>query len=131
MKDTYSTLNSFQRSQDAKRPTEGLVKAVRGQLADVLVKGMATILRGVKVVGGQPEAGMQVSLSWEKGVPVASVVGGTPSINQIAGLITGPQGPQGIQGLQGPQGVSISNLDGGAPDTNYGGITAIDCGGVV
>lgn len=25
----------------------------------------------------------------------------------------------------------ISNLDGGHPDTNYGGITAIDCGGVV
>jgi hypothetical protein len=43
------------------------------------------------------------------------------------------QGPQGIQGPQGPQGIqgdSIVNIDGGFPDSDYGGITAID-GGVV
>ena len=49
----------------------------------------------------------------------------------------GPQGPQGAEGPQGPQGEkgekgdSIANLDGGRPDTNYGGIEVIDAGGVI
>jgi hypothetical protein len=44
----------------------------------------------------------------------------------------GPTGPTGSTGSIGPAGPStvISNLDGGAPDSNYGGITSIDCGGV-
>lgn len=44
---------------------------------------------------------------------------------------TGATGAQGPQGIQGPQGESIANLDGGAPDSNYGGITSINCGGVI
>ena len=51
---------------------------------------------------------------------------------------TGPTGPTGSIGVTGPTGsigpagpsTVISNLDGGAPDSNYGGITSIDCGGV-
>ena len=44
----------------------------------------------------------------------------------------GPVGPTGPAGPEGPAGPStvISNIDGGYPNTNYGGITAIDCGGV-
>jgi len=50
----------------------------------------------------------------------------------------GPTGPTGTTGITGPTGsigpagpsTVISNLDGGAPDSNYGGITSIDCGGV-
>lgn len=41
----------------------------------------------------------------------------------------GPTGPTGSIGPAGPSTV-ISNLDGGLPDSNYGGITNIDCGGV-
>ena len=46
--------------------------------------------------------------------------------------VTGPTGSLGPTGSIGPAGPStvISNLDGGAPDSNYGGITSIDCGGV-
>lgn len=45
---------------------------------------------------------------------------------------TGPTGPTGSTGSIGPAGPStvISNLDGGLPNSNYGGITNIDCGGV-
>jgi hypothetical protein len=45
---------------------------------------------------------------------------------------TGPTGSLGPTGSIGPAGPStvISNLDGGAPNSNYGGITSIDCGGV-
>ena len=50
----------------------------------------------------------------------------------------GPTGPTGTTGITGPTGsigpagpsTVISNLDGGAPNSNYGGITSIDCGGV-
>jgi hypothetical protein len=50
----------------------------------------------------------------------------------IPGVI-GPQGPSGPIGPQGPSGASgegYLNLDGGTPTSLYGGITAIDAGGV-
>ena len=43
---------------------------------------------------------------------------------QTAVGATGPTGPTG------PTGVSIANIDGGFPSTNYGGITSLDSGGV-
>ncbi len=104
--DTYSTLKSFQRDQDPNKPVDGLIQAVRGQYVDVLVKSMNTILRGVKCVG-TPAIGNEVSLTWVRGVPVASVVGGTPAAQVVAGLITGPAGPAGPAGdtgATGPQG---------------------------
>jgi hypothetical protein len=53
----------------------------------------------------------------------------------------GDQGPQGIQGVQGPQGIQgvqgiqgattyVGNIDGGAPNSVYGGTNIIDGGGV-
>lgn len=53
----------------------------------------------------------------------------------IIGL-DGPQGPTGVQGPQGdigPTGAAgdaYLNIDGGTPDTEYGGITFVDAGGV-
>lgn len=46
-------------------------------------------------------------------------------------IVTATQVMYGQVGPTGPTGTStiISNLDGGAPDSNYGGITSIDCGG--
>ncbi len=130
MNDIYRLLKGFQRNEDANLPTSGVIKAVRGQLADVLVKGATTILHGVRVVG-TPAPGMEVSLAWEHGVPVASVMSGTAPAPQIAGLITGPTGPMGPMGPTGPQGPAVGNLDGGSPSSTYGGINPINCGGVV
>lgn len=66
----------------------------------------------------------------------STVAGGTPSRPATPGIIltvvevTYTQlGPTGATGPIGPSGVSIANLDGGAPDSNYGGITSINCGG--
>lgn len=42
----------------------------------------------------------------------------------------GATGPQGATGAQGPTGASYGNLDGGIPSSTYGGISAIDAGGV-
>jgi len=49
----------------------------------------------------------------------ATITGSSP--NQTLNLVL----PQGIQGI------SFANIDGGAPNSNYGGITNIDCGGPV
>jgi hypothetical protein len=43
---------------------------------------------------------------------------------------TGATGPTGSTGPTGPQGSSIINIDGGAPSSTYGGISAVDLGGV-
>lgn len=59
---------------------------------------------------------------------------GPQGIQGIQGEIgpAGPTGPQGPQGIQGPAGdtVYVGNIDGGAPDSVFGGsISAIDGGG--
>lgn len=41
---------------------------------------------------------------------------------------TGPQGARGDTGAKGDTGDSAGNLDGGHPDTVYGGVSPIDCG---
>ena len=50
-----------------------------------------------------------------------------------AGQIVGPQGPTGPEGATGPTGAAgnpYGNIDGGFPDSSYGGINAIDGGSV-
>jgi hypothetical protein len=66
---------------------------------------------------------MNIILNTDKVDPV--VIGGTgPEGPQ------GPQGPQGIQGDTGPVGpvAVFAVLDGGLPNSNYGGIENIDGG---
>jgi len=36
----------------------------------------------------------------------------------------------GSSGTSGTSGVAYGNLEGGAPDSDYSGVTPIDCGGV-
>ena len=64
------------------------------------------------------------------GVAAASITGTFP--NQLLNLTlqTGPQGPTGPVGPQGPGGFSTLNLDGGAPDSVYGGLPLIDSGSI-
>lgn len=42
----------------------------------------------------------------------------------------GPAGPTGPQGIQGIQGISFANIDNGFPESSFGGVNPIDCGGV-
>lgn len=69
--------------------------------------------------------------SVSQGTAAASITGTFPS--QILNLTlpqgaTGPVGPAGPAGPAGTNGYSILNIDGGHPDTVYGGINPIDCG---
>ncbi len=65
--------------------------------------------------------------------PSASITGSFP--NQFLNLVlaqgpTGATGPQGPVGPAGSSGYSTLNLDGGAPNSVYGGVNPIDAGGV-
>jgi hypothetical protein len=65
--------------------------------------------------------------------PSASITGTFPNQTLNLVLATGAQGATGPQGAVGPQGsagYSTLNLDGGAPDSIYGGVNPINAGGV-
>ena len=66
--------------------------------------------------------------SVSQGVAAASITGTFP--NQILNLSLpkGDVGPMGPAGPMGPSGYSTLNLDGGQPDSVYGGLPLIDSG---
>jgi hypothetical protein len=68
--------------------------------------------------------------SVSQGVAAASITGTFP--NQILNLTLpqGATGPAGPTGPQGPGGYSTLNLDGGQPDSVYGGLPLIDSGNI-
>jgi hypothetical protein len=64
------------------------------------------------------------------GTAAASVTGTFPNQSLNLVLQTGPIGPAGPTGPAGTPGYSILNIDGGLPDSVYGGIPIIDCGSI-
>lgn len=62
------------------------------------------------------------------GTAGASITGTFPSQTLNLTLPTGPTGPIGPTGPAGPNGYSSLNLDGGHPDSIYGGTPLIDAG---
>jgi hypothetical protein len=68
--------------------------------------------------------------SVSQGVASASITGTFPSQTLNLTLPQGATGPAGPAGPQGPSGFSTLNLDGGQPDSVYGGLTLIDSGNI-
>jgi hypothetical protein len=64
------------------------------------------------------------------GAAAASITGTFPNQQLNLVLQTGPTGPAGPTGPQGPGGYSTLNLDGGQPDSVYGGLPLIDSGNI-
>jgi hypothetical protein len=64
------------------------------------------------------------------GTAAASITGTFPNQQLNLVLQTGPTGPAGPAGPQGPGGYSTLNLDGGQPDSVYGGLPLIDSGNI-
>jgi len=62
------------------------------------------------------------------GTAAASITGVFPNQTLNLSLPIGPAGPTGPAGPAGTPGFSILNLDGGQPDSVYGGIPIIDAG---
>ena len=71
-----------------------------------------------------------VSQSWKTALVGAQGPQGPTGATGPASTVAGPTGPQGATGPAGATGFSIVNLDGGSPTSTYGGITAVDLGGV-
>lgn len=96
------------------------------------------------------DAGDDLQVLWQTestDIEIATIPAGTTPTTPVApGIIlsvaqvmytqVGPQGPAGSQGsvgpqgVQGPQGPITGQLDGGLPDSTYGGILPLDAGGV-
>lgn len=64
------------------------------------------------------------------GTAAASITGSFPNQQLNLVLQTGPAGATGPTGPQGPGGYSTLNLDGGQPDSVYGGLPLIDSGNI-
>lgn len=64
------------------------------------------------------------------GVAGASITGTFPNQVLNLSLPKGDVGPVGPVGPQGPSGYSTLNLDGGHPDSVYGGLPLIDSGSI-
>jgi hypothetical protein len=68
--------------------------------------------------------------SVSQGTAAASITGTFPSQILNLTLPQGATGPAGPTGPQGPSGYSTLNLDGGQPDSVYGGLPLIDSGNI-
>lgn len=68
--------------------------------------------------------------SVSQGTAAASITGTFPSQILNLTLPQGATGPAGPAGPQGPSGFSTLNLDGGQPDSVYGGLPLIDSGNI-
>jgi hypothetical protein len=68
--------------------------------------------------------------SVSQGVASASITGSFPNQTLNLSLPQGATGPTGPVGPAGPSGYSTLNLDGGQPDSVYGGLTLIDSGNI-
>lgn len=63
--------------------------------------------------------------------PTAALTHGELALNYADGKLFYKDSNDTIQQLNAPSGTTgLTNLDGGRPDTDYGGLTSIDCGGV-
>jgi len=76
---------------------------------------------GVSIVG--------TKIDFDGSLIVTFSDGRTVNVGEVVGE-KGERGPQGAAGVSGANGEAFANLDGGAPDSVYGGITPIDCGGI-
>lgn len=68
--------------------------------------------------------------SVSQGTAAASITGSFPDQLLNLTLPQGDVGPAGPVGPQGPSGYSTLNLDGGHPDSVYGGLVLIDSGSI-
>ena len=94
---------------------------------EVIQNGVSVRTTALQVSGLQPGATGPTGPAGATGPTGVGSTGPTGAASSVAG----PTGPTGQVGSIGPAGPStvISNLDGGDPYSNYGGITGIDCGG--
>ena len=123
MSDLFDALQQHDKSQATNRPTRGSVQQIDGNRVNVLVRGSSTILRNVKAVGAASVIGQDVVLTWENGIPIAHIVGGTAVSESLVSFARGPAGPEGPMGPAGANGAD--GVDGAhGPEGPVGSVSA-------
>lgn len=110
-------------------PLMGSLKSADARTLQHIFTSLKEYLKGVQTAISSNYYDLSIG-SVSQGTAAASITGTFP--NQILNLTLpqGATGPQGPAGPQGPSGFSTLNLDGGHPDSVYGGLPLIDSGNI-
>jgi hypothetical protein len=114
-------------------PLLGSLKTADARTLQHIFTSLKEYLKGVQTTISSNYYNLSVGSVTAGTSPSANISGTFP--NQTLNLVLA-QGPQGIQGPVGPTGPAGSSgyatldLDGGHPDSVYGGVNPIDAGGV-
>lgn len=119
-----------------KQWTSPLIASLRGEDALSLQKTFSSLtdfLNGMVDTIGSNYYSLSIGSVSSGLTASASVTGSFPNQTLNLSLPTGGSGPVGPAGPSGPAGSSgyaLADLDGGAPDSVYGGTPTINAGGV-
>lgn len=113
-------------------PLLGALKGADSRTLQHIFTSLKEYLKGLQTTVSANYYDLTIG-SVSQGVASASITGSFP--NQVLHLslpqgATGATGAVGPTGPTGPSGYSTLNLDGGLPDSVYGGLTLIDSGSI-
>ena len=113
-------------------PLLGTLKSRDARSLQLIFASLTDYLKDIKTTISSNYYDLSIG-SVSVGTAAASITGTFP--NQQLNLVlqtgpTGATGPAGPQGPAGADGFSTLNLDGGAPDSVYGGTPLIDAGSI-
>lgn len=114
-------------------PLLGSLKSTDARTLQHIFTSLREYLKGVQATISSNYYNLGIGSVSAGPTPSASITGTFP--NQLLNLVlaqgpAGPTGPAGPQGPAGSSGYATLNLDGGAPDSVYGGVDPINAGGV-
>lgn len=114
-------------------PLTGTLKSADARALQHIFSSLNDYLSGVQTTISSNYYDLNVGSVTAGTTPSASITGAFP--NQTLNLVlaqgpAGPTGPQGPVGPAGSSGYATLDLDGGHPDSVYGGVNPIDAGGV-
>lgn len=113
--------------------TAPLVTSLRGTDAVVLQKTFSSLTEYLNTLTDTISSqyyNLSIGTVTSGSTASASITGTFPDQVLNLGLPQGATGPSGPAGPTGPAGYALADLDGGAPDSVYGGTPTINAGGV-
>lgn len=108
-------------------PLLGSLKTADARTLQHIFTSLKEYLKGLQTTVSANYYDLSIG-SVSTGTAAASITGAFPNQTLNLTLPVGPTGPAGPAGPAGTPGYSILNLDGGYPDTIYGGTPLVDAG---
>ena len=118
-------------SASLKQWTAPLVTQLKGEDAIALQRTFASLTEYINALSDTVSSNyynLSIGTVTSGSTPTATIRGTFPNQILDLGFPSGATGPSGPTGPTGPAGYAIADLDGGYPDSVYGGITSIDGG---